>query len=172
MKTYRWSVFFFLACASLFATGCAMTRPELTSYPKLDEDFKLCPEELKKRYADIEQYEGSFSRYILGSRATHPSLDVLVRDWGEPSKRLSLRNLEWPIIFAAFGNSGPWIAGGSAFVIMTLPRTVYTWQKGDYTIDCAVINPIADGYDPFLRYWTWTYRGPGCAGATSVSQRE
>ncbi len=156
--------------AFLFFIGCAVPKPELTFFPKQDTDFTLCPENLRMQYADIARFEGSFSRYFLGYRGTRPDMSVLIKEWGEPrTKRPSLRNLEAPVLFLAVGLSGPWVAGGSAFIWSTLPSTVYVWEKGDYTIEGVATNPAVDGYVPSLSYWIWTYNGAACQ--TEISKQ-
>ena len=159
-----------LIIIAMFAlsTGCAShSSTHFDSFPTTLTEFELCPEDLRAKYSDINRFDGPYTHGFFGSIYSLPPIEELIKEWGDPDqKRISWWNLEDPVYTAAIGIGFGWpgavTAGLAVFSLVAIPTSIYTWNKGHYSINCVVDHPMAFGYDPHLDYWRWEYKGPSC----------
>lgn len=156
-----------------FTSGCAtQTKTHFGSFPTALIDFELCPEELRTKYSDIDRFDGPYPQgFFFHSIYDLPPVEELKIKWGDPNnKRISWWNLKGPTFMTAMGIAFSFPAaitsGFAVFSVAAHPTSVYTWEKGHYSIDCVVNHPMAFNYAPHMEYWRWNYKGPDCKKIT------
>lgn len=163
----------------LLISGCAgHTKTHFTSIPVDDAVFAKKQEDLRAEYPDIGKFDGPYAQGFFTTIKDMPPMDELLTAWGEPaSKRVS----GWNVLRAAAGAgafsasvfSPAWMIGGAVFFTASHPMSVWTWNKGNYEIDCVVDYPAAFKYKPHLYYWRWYAREQSESGKSpSVSLNE
>jgi len=151
---------------ALSCIACSSTPLKLKHTPTEENDFRLPPEELKAKFADVEGLHPlTAMEYITKeSGKTDPMTEDLIDHFGEPDqKRLIPKNPLWTLVHPAttLGAvsfvSTPLVGGiflGIAGIgyLFSPPPGELTWQRGDYTILARTFQN-----NERMLYWEWNH---------------
>ena len=159
-------------CLALFSFACSTVPFKLKHTPTTEADFRLPPEELKSKFADVEGlHPWAKPKYIhedpggpLEPGKTDPSSQDVIDHFGEPGStriitRSPLEVLANPfttlgsISFVASPVVGGLLLGISAGAyLFASPQQELSWRKGDYAIRATMVSKNKE-----LFFWEWDY---------------
>jgi len=144
LNARAWLLSFGALLAVLAAGGCN-TDVHFCSMPYLDRDLKLTPDELKRKFTDVERYE----------EVTCPFLAY--------QEMPPVNELKYACYFGAPAEEG--FSWWNLCPLMAVPpffpcKTV-VWERGDYRIRAQVTYPMIFGFKPHLWYWKVDWIPPG-----------
>ncbi|MGE5894107.1 MAG: hypothetical protein ACM34I_08645 [bacterium] len=151
-----------IACLILFLNyGCAGS---LGVIPKSDEEFTKPISELQQQYPDITSFMPEIGKK---SGLDCVPISEVREQWGDPDKV----DIKWwwsPFTYGTLGaiTGGVITADPLAFLaaetlvvaMFPLPTRIYTWEKGDYSIEATVDLSFLCFYKNVLLGWEWKNR--------------
>jgi hypothetical protein len=125
------------AALQFILPGCSMDA-HLTSSPSLDEDFLLPPDEMRRRFYDLDRYEER-TVPVFAMDEMPPQIDLQRgRFMGPPESN------NW-----SFWNLCPFFM----YPIPLCPVKTKVWVRGHYEFEVKIAYPMFYRFKPSVWYW-------------------
>ncbi len=133
----------------LLFSGCA-AKANFANTPVIESEFEKPMSILSEKYADI----GKYDRFFAAPYQT-ANLEELEAKWGEGKEHKNWGNyflgISLGAVLAAFVDPIFLVV----YILNPLPKSDYSWEKGNYKINVKTRKDIFVGYDEKFFSWEW-----------------